>query len=564
MKIKRLFAVSFASVALAALSLVGLNSCSSEAEGLVEKIPADATYVMKFNLAQVIENSGCTVENGAIKLSSALQETVKEMGGTAAVAMAQSWLDKFEGLDLSAFILFANSFDEDDVYGLAQMTDPEAVKSTISGMVGSPQEISGYDVYDMDDVLLCIDGQYIWIAESVDKVKVIEALAKDKNIGSKPGLKDLLLQDNAFAIAVNLPACVEAENQRQTKWRKSWGEDKPFDLEENIREELEDEVAPSLVDKITGILDDYACISMKFDGNVVSGEAYLMAEDGTRNPLGEMVGEIDTDFLANVPESSTFVAVMGQITDPDLQKLFKQASYYMEGYGDLLTDVNGTAAWAAGLNCPPMQLVNTLIQARSDKDMMKALLAHFESTVMVHYPESTITKYASMIGVLLQQSEMNYTSIGDDQYQVTLPVDGQYITSYFGNNNGYFTFSNVPFSKVGNGSLASHFEGRRAVMFGYSEPGQYSDLGVDFGNESTMWLEADAIKFETKLTGTDKCFIEAYIDMVCNPKFQESMMAIFDQIEDRYSYDDYDYSDYSYEYADTAVVADADIMAYDY
>lgn len=66
MKLKKLALRALGGLMSLALVACMLTSCSKSGSGdkLVENIPASAFMVVKINPQQIIENAGCTVDNG--------------------------------------------------------------------------------------------------------------------------------------------------------------------------------------------------------------------------------------------------------------------------------------------------------------------------------------------------------------------------------------------------------------------------------------------------------------------------------------------------------------------
>lgn len=91
MKLKKLARKALGGLMAMALVTCMLTSCgkSGSSDKLIENIPADANVVMKFNMQQVIENAGCSVDNGKIVLSEKYSDAIRQAAGATALKARQ-------------------------------------------------------------------------------------------------------------------------------------------------------------------------------------------------------------------------------------------------------------------------------------------------------------------------------------------------------------------------------------------------------------------------------------------------------------------------------------------
>ena len=293
MKLKKLALRALGGLMSLALVACMLTSCSKSGSGdkLVENIPASAFMVVKINPQQIIENAGCTVDNGKIVLSQKYSDVIKQQAGAAALNVVNSYLAYTEGIKLDA-IMVAVTADGDGI-GVGMLSDAEPVKKHLKELLGNQSDEDGFVVFKASGhMVVAIKDNMIWWSDGLGSIKKQIEKAAESNIASLKGVGDILSDDNAFAMVINLPEA--------NKKLAAHGEDIKSELTRNG-------VPAGLATKLANVMDYYACGSMKFDRNTVSGEFYLIDKDGNRNEFGKMLNVIDTDFLKNVPADANAV-----------------------------------------------------------------------------------------------------------------------------------------------------------------------------------------------------------------------------------------------------------------
>lgn len=516
---------------MAAACAMGIfSSCSNGgSDAIAENIPASAVMVMKFNPQQIIESTGCSVDNGKIVLSDAYKQAITDNIGASGVKMAETYLSYTEGFNLSNLVMFATNLNCTDMTAVATLSDAETVKKNLKDFCGEAVEEDGFTVYTLEGSKVAIKGNMIWFASKLGTITKHIENAQDGNIASIAPLNDVATGDNAFAMAYSLPELKSQLNKN--------GED--------LQKELEREgLSTSLAGKIAGIMDYYACFSIKFDKNTMQGEAYLANKDGKRNEFGKIFNVINTDCLKNAPAGTNFIAACGDIADPDIKKIINENAAEMGNAADILTQWDGTAAIAVNgqalTNANPVDLMKM-----SENDMMQFIMNNVKFIIMGHYPSATISKFAGQINDQLTAGGMTPENAGAGRFSANM----QGMTLYWGNDNGYFSFSNfAPGS--GDNALASYLEGRRFSIVGKNEPNPTAaKFGYDFGSTSNMWLDTDAVKFITTLDGTDKNFLQAFIEPLTNPANIQALMEFAQEVNGaiQSKYMDYGYS-YDWEY----------------
>lgn len=536
MKLKKLARKALGGLMAMTLVTGMLTSCSKSgsSDKLIENIPADANVVMKFNMQQVIENAGCSVDNGKIVLSEKYSDAIRQAAGATALKLANEYLSYTEGLNLDALMLFSTDARCRDFAAVGTLCDAEAVKTHLKETLGNQKDEDGFAVFKVDGGgVIALTDNMIWIASSMHTIANQIEKAKDGNISSIKAVADMLSADNAMAFSVAFPNL----KSMMEKQGKSFS-----------RELVKQGVPESLAEKIASVLDYYACGSVTLDGNSLLGEFFLVDKDGNRAQFGKALNPINTDFLKNVPADANLVAACGNIADPDLQKVvddavaeFKANPYNGEArqYVDLFGKWDGTAAMAIEANelakADPFALANM-----SENELGMFILSNLKVTAMAHYPADVIANYVSLIANQLSQAGAAPVAGQNGMYSVVTDA----FSLYFGNSNGYLTFSN--YAGAGDSSsLADKFNGKRMALYSKSDVNPtMAKFGWNFGSEGMMWLDDDALKFKTTLTGTDANFLQAIIEPLTDMDNLSAMMEYFQQLmSNRYSsyyYDEFE------------------------
>lgn len=551
MKLKKLALNALGGLMSMALAVCVLASCSKSGSGdkLIGNIPADASVVMKFNLQQVIENAGCSVDNGKIVLSGEYSDAIRQAGGATALKLANEYLSYTEGINLDALVLFSTDARCRDFAAVGTLCDAGAVKKHLKEALGNQKDVDGFAVFNVDgDGVIAISDNMIWIAQDMRTIASQIEKAKDGSISSNRAVAEVLTADNAMAFTVALPNF------------KSMMERQGSDVERDL---VRSGVPANLAKKMAGVMDYYVCGSVELKGNSFNGEFFLVDKAGNRAQFGKALNPIDTGFLKNVPANANLVAACGNIGDPDLQKVVDDAvegvkrdstSYEAAQFIDLLGKWDGTAAIAIEANelagADPFALANM-----SENEMAMFILGNLKGTVMAHYPADVISNYVSLFVNQFRQFGNTPVAQPDGMYSVVTDE----FSLYFGDRNGYLTFSN--YTGGDSSSLADKFNGKRMAIYSKSDVNpRMAKFGWNFGSEGMIWLDDDALRFTTKLTGTDSNFLQAIIEPLTDMDNLSAMMEFFQQLmSNRYSsycYDEFEPDDYyeDMEFADTIAV----------
>lgn len=479
---------------------LAMSSCSKSGE-LADNVPADAIVVVKLNLQQVIENAGCTVENGRISLSPELTDEIGKDDPSSAMIINQ-FLSYTEGLDLSEAIFFVRERnDREKGVVMAVMTDKDKVAQTLGSFLGKPESKDGFECYDVSGNIIALKENILYFSDNLNIITDALNKAEKENLSSMPGLQKFLAEDNALAIIVS---------------------GKKIDLPSAYR-------------------NQWICGSLKFNGPEVSGELCMMDTDGNRNPFGEAFGELSSDFLRYIPDNTQLVAAIGPVKEPSLKQQINSYARQMGTSGKYLTDLDGTASFALHasdslLGLGGMQFWNRFNGSNFDWSLIDMI-------AMAHYPETTadalVTELKDMF--MLQGQTVETTDDGLS----TFTIDN--LRGFFGNVDNYFAIANFPIKASSGNRFNVNLDGKRAIIYSISKPTKETAelFGANIGSEGGIWLEKDCIKGKVSLTGTDSKYLQTVIRILLNPKMQELIETCINEMMGSTCYYDY-YDDYDY------------------
>lgn len=453
-----------------------LTSCGKSSE-MTENIPADVDYAVRLNLRQPLENAGCTVtDNGVITLPDKLLNAISD--SPAISMMVQQLLSATEGIDLSDFYFFEHNGNR---ILLGALSDSNKVSETFTKYFGSAKTVDGMKMFSVDGQLIFIDADLLWIpthwepVAATNEIKAVKTAAKNKHIGTVPGLEEWLAADNTVAAVIS---------------------GKQLDLPSQYR-------------------NDWMCGSLRFDGNTVSGELALINDTGKREPLGESFGIIDTDFLRYIPDNSSVVVALGPVENPQIKQFIGAIASNMDEYSKFLTSLDGTISIA-------------LDMSKLTENMQQSLDIPFtdiEGIAMVHYPDKVADELVTTLCDLSRMSGQQPEALGNGQF--TISEDG--LQLFFGNIDGYFAISTSKIQPDSHNAYTPLVSGKRGVIAAISTPNEISrSFGVDYSTEAAIWLESDCIKGKIELKGTSSKFLEAFIDLCLNENFRNQIENIVD------------------------------------
>lgn len=529
MKIRKIAKTALCGLMSVALVAVMLTSCNKGGSNsaLLNNIPASACFVLKMNPQQVIESTGCSVENGKIVLSEKYSEAIRNIEPTA-LSMANMYLAYTEGLDLSSMVLFLTDMSRgSDIALVGAVSEPETVVKnleTIIGVAGSERD--GFVTFSVGgNGVIAVKDNLIWFANNLAIVNRHIENAQDASIASVAGVAEFLAEEDALAWMVSLPKVKEEV------------EGKGYSIEQEL---IEEDVPANLAGKIADVFNYNACVSFKLDGSTLCGRAYLVDDNGQRNEFGKMLNEIDPGFLANVPANANSVIAMGSIADEDVKDLIKDEADRMRGRQyraeevevlDFLTAWDGTAAMAFDTNDVDLDMSD--VTSMNEQEIVMYIMQKIKMVAMVHLPSEMISKYTNSICSLIQAANMPFNTVDTDYYSIEVP--NAEVTGYFGNKNGYLTFGNC--DGEGATNLSDIFAGQRMLYyFTQGANPVMAEYGWDFGSEGVFRVGDDIVEFNVTLTGTTANFLQAIFEPLTNPETIQKIQELVNAMDDHDNY----------------------------
>lgn len=435
MKTAKIFGTLCATLALC----IGISSCSSSTE-LSELIPADSDFIVKINLRQPIENMGCRIESdGTLTLSPELSKLadnnlMASLGITPVLELGSS-------VDLEEAYAFRYC---NRTFAIAKITDEKRLAESLDALLPAPEEEDGMKCYkNGNGPSVCIDGDVLWVGDEEEIGDVREAASKNR-IGDIPGILQWLGRDAAYSMAVN----------------------------------------PSNKAGIPAVLrGKWICGDLKFSGQHASAELVIMDRDGKRLPFGNILGEVNPDFLRYVPAQFNTAIAIGEIKDTAVRAFIGELIGTLDpAFNSVFNAINGTVAVAGSLTDDvKIGADNMLLMVGATQDGVNSMIAMASD------------EFGRYEGVPQE--------IGNGLYSVGYGD----VTLYYGAVDGQFALSMAPIEANGQNQFADAFNGVHAAAA--SEIHQF--YGLSFGLKGRAWLTSDALKGELTVTDTDKKFLEA-------------------------------------------------------
>lgn len=472
MKTAKILGTLFATFAFC----IGISSCSNSTD-LTELIPADSEFIVKINLRQPIENMGCRIESdGTLTLSPELSE-LADRNFTTSLAIAPL-------LELGSAVSLdeAYAFGYDNrTFAIARITDEKRLAEILDAMFTAPENEDGMKCYKIyHGYYVCIDGDVMWVGDEDEIDDVKEAASKNK-IGDIPAILQWLGRDATYSIVFKTDFKSYVPAMLRGKW---------------------------------------ICTEMKFSGQQASAELVVIDRDGKRFPFGNILGEVDPDFISYVPAQCNTAIAIGEIKDTMVRSFVSGIiGMYDPAFASILNTINGTVAIAGSVN------------ADGNIEAGNMLL-------MVGATQKGVNSLITMASEEFGRYECIPHELGTGLYSVAYGGE----TLYYGAVDGRFALSMSPIEANGQNRFADAFSGVHAAVT--SEIHQA--FGLPFGLKGRIWLTSDALKGEATVIDTDKNFLEALFSKEAVGIYFDMANNILNRNSD-YIYDDLDYFDFDFD-----------------
>lgn len=463
---KKLFRNVSTTLAATLLAMAALTSCGGS-DSLQSNIPADIDWAIKFDLAQVIDNAGGSIDSDGSISFPAL---------TANTPMAGMILDNVNQfvkcIDMTSMVVF-DRHDSKPVL-IAKLHDADAAKTRIKKYLKEADSTDGYEVYKYNGIAVAFKNDMLYVADDIDYITESAEAASKKDISALPAIQQWLNEPNFISVVAS----------------------------------------PEVLGLPTNFSQYWLVADAAFDNQTASGEIAMMDIDGKRYNFGEAFGVIDNDFLRYIPENAQGVMALGKIESPEIRNSLNNLAAQMGDASQLITNLDGTMSLAVAVDSSFNAIAFT----------EKAQLGHLDLkgidfVAMVHYPQATVDYMIKSLNDMAAQSGQIAKTEANGMQSVM--YDG---TEYlYGNVDGYFAIADYDLTSEGNTDFAPLVDGTRGVIASISEPGD-NMYGFEWGSTSRLWLTADAIKGECKVTNTSKKLLEVFIDAFNNPIFRQQIL----------------------------------------
>lgn len=465
MKTAKILGSLFATLALC----IGISSCSNSTD-LTELIPANSEFIVKINLRQPVENMGCRIESdGTLTLSPELSELADRNFTTSLAVTPLLELGGSVCLDEAYAFKYGNR-----IFAIARITDEKRLAESLDPWFPAPEEEDGMKCYKFGyGWSVCIDGDVLWVGDE-DKIDDVKEAASEENICDIPGVLQWLGRDATYNMAVNTGFKSDVPAMLRRKW---------------------------------------VCAEMKFSGQHASAELVIMDNVGKRLPFGDVLGEVNPDFISYFPAQCNTAIAIGEIKDSVVRSfVIGIIGMYDSAFASIFNTINGTVAIAGSVNADGnIEAGNMLLMAEATQDGVNSLIA--------------------MVSEELGRYECVPHELGNGFYSVAYGDD----TLYYGAVAGRFAFSMSPIEANWQNKFADEFDGVHAAVV--SEMRQA--FGLPFGLKGRIWLTSDALKGEATVIDTDKNFLEALFS-------EDAIEIYFDKVDNilngnsDYLYDDFE------------------------
>lgn len=472
MKIAKILGTLFATLALC----IGISSCSNSTD-LTELIPANSEFIVKINLRHPIENMGCRIESdGSLTLSPELSELAGRNFITSIAVIPLLELGSAVNLAEAYAFRYGNR-----TFAIARITDEKRLAESLDIMFPASENEGGMKCYKDDQgPSVCIDGDVLWVGDEDEIDDIKEAASKNK-IGDIPGILQWLGRDAAYSIAVNTNVKSGVPAMLRGKW---------------------------------------ICSEMIFSGRHASTELVIMDRDGKRFPFGNILGEVNPDFLSYVPAQCNTAIAIGEINDTAVRYFVSGIiEKYDPAFASIFDTVNGTVAIAGSVNADGnIEAGNMLLTVGATQNGVNSLIA---------LASEEFGRY-----------ECVPQALGNGFYTVAYGDN----VLYYGAVDGRFVLSMSPIEANEQNKFADAFNGVHAAAA--SEIHQA--FGLPFGLKGRIWLTSDALKGELTVIDTDKNFLEALFSEDAVEIYLDKVNNIFNGDSD-YIYDDLDDFDINFD-----------------
>ena len=447
---------------------VMMSSCEEKNTSLIKYIPADAEVALVADAQALIENAGCSVQNGQVTLSPELQALLDKIPDNNERETVYQLLNS--GIDLSDVAIYVPSLKRDAAVAILKVADVIALKSLIEkNQFTSNGTYQSFEWYSCANIDLLVDGKLCFVFDNhtFSCAQVVNIDAKN-SLESVDWKAQMLSKPNDVNVLVSLP---------QTYW------------------------AQIGLSSFPGIVYSYG---LKFEQQRLTTSCDFCLADGSKPAFENYVGEIDSEFVKYMIPTDIFAGAIAINPDMDWNEYSKEINKLAAGNRELtiamatalpyLKMLGGTIAFAGGPTAGTESYEDpslgnwsffTMVQMKNESDI---------STIILQ-----LQSFATMSGMPI--------STTDNGFILSIPSQGVINVTQ---KDDYLIISNREMNKTNSGIMSADW---------FS--GAFSALGLKLERSNPLMVASDLpfgvdanlknLEAEINLVGTDKQFIEAII-----------------------------------------------------
>lgn len=504
---------------LAMTAAIAVSSCggSDSAGGKVERFVSDnVDIVLTGDIHRFIEATGSTVENGAVKPSSALEDIISTLGGRASNKIDEFL--SFKGIDWSnGMLAMKMKGDQPDAIFVWGVTDEKEFAKAFMDQVDADLDIRDQDGYitvgDDNAAIVLKDNMGMFVLKGGEPLKAsraISAIESWEQAAKENPLAGWKTEKLAAEHIVNV--LVDA------KFVKKFLENESYEFRA-LRAQFPD-AEKNLKKLMNSVMTGYFDI----EGKTASAEINLYDQDGNDLKVYEG-GKIDTDMLKYGHSDDVFVAAVGDtksMVDLIKKNLPEMPAEQQQMFSTLIGNLQGTAVFMAGPTSSDINswddvsgwnftaAVSYKDNASAGKalDMLADVAAMEDLRVDGHNAGKALvvkTVKKDYSDATFNYDTYEYEGIREIEIPFYLKVDGKNLVVCNANVQGKGSPVNAELLKDGISAMA--FDCRKGGKL-------LGAINSPFGAQGNVVAAASSVKASITLTDTEDNFLEAIIKLI--------------------------------------------------
>lgn len=462
--------------------LLVLSSCDRQKDDVMSTIPGDVSWVAKVNADKIMASAGITREGTEYKLSKTLEELSHNLSGRE-----QEVLDKLMSLmpAIDTENIYAYMTADKEMILTCLMEHKSQLVEALTDKLGDPETEGDFSVYEINNDVLALRGNQLWIADKTGYITdAVKNAADNGSIADEPGYRRYLDSDKAVTYISDCRAMARMLN----------GNGIPVNVDD-----MSDKMAMYIdLERESMIL---GCIG--FDN------------DGSEKPIADYkVNSIEKDGLVYVPDNAIATIAIGSFREGMIADILNQAGVYDRQVKEILEGINGTMTMSV---VPPSD-VNDLLKAPA-----------WNLVISIGMEADAADKVMGAVEQFMQPAEVNGMKVLDlgSPYMMG---GGKIYYRYF--NDGYLAGGTMPVSDDNDCKLVKDMAGQMVALHAYeSKNGDIArafDMpwGIDLNTRET----GNSGEIVLTLEGSDRPFIDAILALVADRSWQRNAMKRLEEM----------------------------------